>query len=86
MAPPATHPPSPIWPHPPRAPARLQVMREFPDARIAYGTSDEYSFVLHHSTSLYGAAAPTRRGAAALLLPMRGPPPAVPWDCTACRG
>ncbi|KIZ00415.1 tRNA(His) guanylyltransferase [Monoraphidium neglectum] len=29
-------------------------MREFADVRIAYGTSDEYSFVLHHSSGLYG--------------------------------
>lgn len=31
-----------------------EVMLEFPDIRIAYGTSDECSFVLHHSTTLYG--------------------------------
>jgi hypothetical protein len=30
------------------------VMREFPEARLAYGESDEYSFVLHKDTNLYG--------------------------------
>jgi len=30
------------------------VMREYPDARMAYGESDEYSFVLHKDTCLYG--------------------------------
>lgn len=30
------------------------VMREFPEARMAYGESDEYSFVLHKDTQLYG--------------------------------
>lgn len=32
-------------------------MREFSDIRLAYGTSDEYSFVLRRDTRLYGAAA-----------------------------
>lgn len=32
------------------------VMREFPEARMAYGESDEYSFVLHKDTNLYGAS------------------------------
>lgn len=31
-----------------------RVMREFPEARMAYGESDEYSFVLHKDTQLYG--------------------------------
>lgn len=30
------------------------VMREFPEARLAYGESDEYSFILHKDTNLYG--------------------------------
>jgi hypothetical protein len=30
------------------------VMREFPEARMAYGESDEYSFILHKDTNLYG--------------------------------
>ncbi|KAI8469703.1 MAG: histidine tRNA 5'-guanylyltransferase [Monoraphidium minutum] len=34
--------------------AAVEVMREFPDIRLAYGTSDEFSFVLHPSTALYG--------------------------------
>eukprot|EP00775_Hariotina_reticulata_P000608 gene608-896_t len=29
------------------------VIREYPDARLAYGESDEYSFVLHKDTCLY---------------------------------
>jgi len=29
-------------------------MHEFSDIRIAYGVSDEYSFVLHPATTLYG--------------------------------
>jgi hypothetical protein len=37
--------------HPPTG---SQVVREFPDIRIAYGVSDEYSFVLHHTTAMYG--------------------------------
>jgi hypothetical protein len=32
------------------------VMTEFPDVRIAFGESDEYSFVLPRSAALYGAA------------------------------
>jgi hypothetical protein len=31
------------------------VMREFPETRLAFGESDEYSFVLHKDTQLYGA-------------------------------
>jgi tRNA(His) 5'-end guanylyltransferase len=30
------------------------VMREFRDIVVAYGESDEYSFVLRRSTELYG--------------------------------
>jgi tRNA(His) guanylyltransferase len=30
------------------------VMREFPDIILAFGESDEYSFVLHKDTTLYG--------------------------------
>ena len=30
------------------------VMRDFPDITIAFGESDEYSFVLHKDTTLYG--------------------------------
>ncbi|KAK9820495.1 hypothetical protein WJX72_010876 [[Myrmecia] bisecta] len=31
-----------------------EVMREFGDIRIAYGESDEYSFIFHKSTHMYG--------------------------------
>jgi len=31
-----------------------EVLNEFPDVRIAFGESDEYSFVLHKSAKLYG--------------------------------
>jgi tRNA(His) guanylyltransferase len=31
-----------------------EVLVEFPDVRIAFGESDEYSFVLHKSAKLYG--------------------------------
>jgi tRNA(His) guanylyltransferase len=30
------------------------VMVDFPDIRIAFGESDEYSFVLHKDTQVYG--------------------------------
>jgi tRNA(His) 5'-end guanylyltransferase len=30
------------------------VLVEFPDIRIAYGESDEYSFVFHRKAELYG--------------------------------
>jgi tRNA(His) guanylyltransferase len=30
-------------------------LREFPDVIMGYGQSDEYSFVLHKSTALFGA-------------------------------
>ena len=30
------------------------VVREFGDIRLAFGESDEYSFVLHKDTQLYG--------------------------------
>ena len=30
------------------------VMTEFADVRLAYGESDEYSFVLHRQADLYG--------------------------------
>ena len=30
------------------------VLREFPDIRLAYGDSDEYSFVFHRKTDIYG--------------------------------
>lgn len=33
--------------------AAVEVMKEFPDARLAYGTSDEYSFVLPPSTNMF---------------------------------
>jgi tRNA(His) guanylyltransferase len=33
---------------------RREVLREFPDVRIAFGVSDEFSFVLHRGASLYG--------------------------------
>ena len=32
------------------------VLTEFGDVRLAYGVSDEYSFVLHKDTNLYGAS------------------------------
>lgn len=32
------------------------VLRQFPDIRIAFGESDEYSFVFHKDTRLYGAS------------------------------
>jgi len=31
-----------------------EVLREFPDVRIAFGESDEYSFVIHRKAELYG--------------------------------
>eukprot|EP00877_Chromochloris_zofingiensis_P006558 jgi/Chrzof1/2155/Cz11g04100.t1 len=31
-----------------------EVMKEFPDIRLGYGESDEYSFILHKSSDLYG--------------------------------
>ena len=31
-----------------------EVMGEYPDIRLAYGESDEYSFVFHKATELYG--------------------------------
>eukprot|EP00887_Chlorella_sp_A99_P005211 scaffold1.g5211.t1 len=34
--------------------AAVDVMREYGDIRIAFGESDEYSFVLHKDTQLYG--------------------------------
>lgn len=34
-----------------------EVMREFPDMRMAYGESDEYSFVLAKSSDMYGEVA-----------------------------
>ena len=36
--------------------AAKEVLREFPDVRIAFGQSDEYSFVLQKDTSIYGEA------------------------------
>ena len=41
--------------------AAKEVLREFPDVRIAFGQSDEYSFVLHKDTSIYGEAKQDRR-------------------------
>ena len=35
--------------------ALQELLVEFPEIRIAFGESDEYSFVLHKSTQLYGA-------------------------------
>ena len=32
-------------------------MVDFPDIRVAFGESDEYSFVFHKSTKLYGRRA-----------------------------
>ena len=37
--------------------AAAEVMQHFPDIRIAYGESDEYSFVFHKLCSLYGRRA-----------------------------
>ncbi|PNW74008.1 hypothetical protein CHLRE_13g581550v5 [Chlamydomonas reinhardtii] len=34
-----------------------EVLNEFPDVRLAYGESDEYSFVLGRSTDMYGRRA-----------------------------
>ena len=34
-----------------------KVLQAFPEIRIAYGQSDEYSFVLHKSCQLYGRRA-----------------------------
>ena len=31
-------------------------MRSLPDIRIAFGESDEFSFVFHKGTKLYGAS------------------------------
>lgn len=42
------------------------VMREFPEARMAYGESDEYSFILHKDTQLYGECSSTWLNHAAL--------------------
>ena len=38
----------------PEACMTQEVMGEYPDIRLAYGESDEYSFVFHKSTELYG--------------------------------
>ena len=39
----------------PKARSLLQeVMKLFSDIRMAFGESDEYSFVLHKNTTLYG--------------------------------
>ncbi|GIM11702.1 hypothetical protein Vretimale_15132, partial [Volvox reticuliferus] len=35
----------------------MEVMNEFPDIRLAYGESDEYSFVLGRNTDMYGRRA-----------------------------
>lgn len=34
-----------------------EVLKLFSDVRLAYGESDEYSFVLHKNTTLYGTLA-----------------------------
>eukprot|EP00878_Enallax_costatus_P019291 GHUV01020349.1.p2 GENE.GHUV01020349.1~~GHUV01020349.1.p2 ORF type:complete len:208 (+),score=60.50 GHUV01020349.1:810-1433(+) len=34
--------------------AARSVMRDYPEIKLAYGESDEYSFVLHKDTNLYG--------------------------------
>ena len=36
-----------------------EVMREFPDIRLAFGESEEYSFIFHKSSRLYGTSAVT---------------------------
>ena len=36
-------------------PPTQDVMREYGDIRLAFGESDEYSFVFHKDTKLYGA-------------------------------
>ena len=35
------------------------VLRDFSDIRIAYGESDEYSFVFHKNTAMYGEPRPS---------------------------
>lgn len=45
---------SPSSPAPALPPPLQEVLREFPDVRLAYGESDEYSFVLHPEAALYG--------------------------------
>ncbi len=37
-------------------------MREFPDVRLAYGESDEYSFLLAKNTEMYGESAAEAQG------------------------
>jgi tRNA(His) 5'-end guanylyltransferase len=39
------------------------VLREFADVRLGYGESDEYSFVLHPGTALYGERQAVTQGA-----------------------
>lgn len=34
--------------------AAIEVMGEFPDIRLAYGVSDEFSFILGQSSTLFG--------------------------------
>lgn len=48
-------------------------MREFPEARMAYGESDEYSFILHKDTQLYGAWVAV--ASSAVCLPAARPAP-----------
>ena len=43
-------------------------MHEFPDIRLAYGESDEYSFVFPKGCQLYGARAGSGNGRGVLPL------------------
>jgi hypothetical protein len=50
----SSHSPAPAAQPGSPAPPLQEVLREFPDVRLAYGESDEYSFVLHPQAALYG--------------------------------
>ena len=39
--------------------AQQEVHREFPDIRISFGESDEFSFVFHRDTEIYGRLVPS---------------------------
>jgi tRNA(His) 5'-end guanylyltransferase len=48
------------------------VMSEFPDVRVAFGESDEYSFVLHKGFTVYGKCCPMgARGFCSLVMYVR---------------
>jgi tRNA(His) 5'-end guanylyltransferase len=43
-----------LLPHFRTAAAMQAVLVDYPDVRMAFGQSDEYSFVLHKNTTIYG--------------------------------